>query len=338
MPLANRFITIDEFAYRQQSGRQYVGFVIGLGRAYIKDCPLPPPQFPCYTNAGRVPLNQNCFSVLKLQGLDTSPEMMKRSLEGAQLIEERYIVQSRDTLWDLARHFDVSVDDIKRWNRLTNDTIRVGQPLLIKSPILFLDNSEIMQTLSRSNSQGVYEIPFTHHWIDPSLTTIGNNLSVVGYALKGLGGFGEGLIRAGGSFRLTDGVRGNISIGHYSSGWTGGSRALITTYNATQWGNRVLQRSGKPGRIVSAGQIMHGIAQDSREAGYLTICYNAKLKSVEVVGGMAGAWAGAKIGAKIGTLIFPGVGTVIGGVVGAIVIGAVAGTRSRRRAERLMQQ
>ncbi len=44
---------------------------------------------------------------------------------------ERYIVKSGDSLLIVARHFNTSVDSLKKVNNLKGNTIRIGQPLLI---------------------------------------------------------------------------------------------------------------------------------------------------------------------------------------------------------------
>ncbi len=48
--------------------------------------------------------------------------------------EQRYIVQSGDTLYRISRRFNVPVDAIKQRNTLVNDNIRVGQELIIPAP------------------------------------------------------------------------------------------------------------------------------------------------------------------------------------------------------------
>ena len=45
-----------------------------------------------------------------------------------------YTVQAGDTLYGIAKRFNTTVDKIKELNNLTNNTIRVGQKLLIPSP------------------------------------------------------------------------------------------------------------------------------------------------------------------------------------------------------------
>lgn len=43
----------------------------------------------------------------------------------------KHIVQSKETLYSIARKYEVAVTDIRTWNRLDKDNIRVGQELLI---------------------------------------------------------------------------------------------------------------------------------------------------------------------------------------------------------------
>jgi peptidoglycan DL-endopeptidase LytF len=49
----------------------------------------------------------------------------------------RYIVKKGDTLWSISRHYGATVNDIKRLNNLTNDTITVGQRLLVPTAQIF---------------------------------------------------------------------------------------------------------------------------------------------------------------------------------------------------------
>ena len=46
---------------------------------------------------------------------------------------QTYIVQIGDTLYGISKQFGVSIQDIKLANNLNNDTITVGQTLLIPS-------------------------------------------------------------------------------------------------------------------------------------------------------------------------------------------------------------
>ena len=45
--------------------------------------------------------------------------------------EVTYTVKRGDTLWSIAKDFEVSVDDIKNANNLTTNLLTVGQNLII---------------------------------------------------------------------------------------------------------------------------------------------------------------------------------------------------------------
>jgi hypothetical protein len=154
-------------------------------------------------------------------------------------------------------------------------------------------------------------------------------LEVSEHIFNSISGFGEGMRRTGGTFRLTDGAYNgnNISIRHYESGWRGGSRAQIRTYNAVQWGSRFSKGGGIAGGLIGFGQVGYEVYQDTQSAGHFSYGYNAQRKSAEVVGGIGGGIGGAKGGAAIGFFIgacFGGVGAPIGAVIGG-AIGGVGG-------------
>lgn len=46
----------------------------------------------------------------------------------------QYCIQSGDTLTRIAQRFRVSVADLRAWNRLSDDTIHVGDKLIIRAP------------------------------------------------------------------------------------------------------------------------------------------------------------------------------------------------------------
>ena len=48
-------------------------------------------------------------------------------------IDDTYIVQSGDTLYSIANKFGITVDELKKLNNLTNNTLTIGQVLNIKS-------------------------------------------------------------------------------------------------------------------------------------------------------------------------------------------------------------
>ena len=50
-----------------------------------------------------------------------------------RLERRTHVVVSGDTLWALARQYDTTVAQLRKWNSLTADTIRVGQMLLVST-------------------------------------------------------------------------------------------------------------------------------------------------------------------------------------------------------------
>jgi RHS repeat-associated protein len=146
----------------------------------------------------------------------------------------------------------------------------------------------------------------------------------VGMALDGIGGFGQGMVQSGGSFRVTNGAyNGNrLILRHYQSGWTGGSRAQITTYNMTRVGSNLGRWSIYGSVLLGAYNINEANIQDGRNFGY-----NTQVATAQTAGGIAGGWAGAKGGAAAGAAIgvwFWGAGVVPGAIIGGL-IGGVAG-------------
>ena len=45
---------------------------------------------------------------------------------------EIYIVEKNDTLWSISRKFNISVNELKELNNLTNNLLSIGQELKIK--------------------------------------------------------------------------------------------------------------------------------------------------------------------------------------------------------------
>ena len=47
------------------------------------------------------------------------------------IIDDTYVVRSGDTLWSIAKRFGISVDELKKINNLTSNSLRVGQTLIL---------------------------------------------------------------------------------------------------------------------------------------------------------------------------------------------------------------
>jgi hypothetical protein len=138
----------------------------------------------------------------------------------------------------------------------------------------------------------------------------------IGMTFDGIGGFGKGMQKTGGTFRLTSGKSTNqFSVKHYGSGWRGGSRAGITTYSMVKTG-KIL------GRVSLVGNLVLGI-YNIREAAKLDEGYfgrHAIIETAGTAGGFAGAWVGIQAGAYVGSPAGP-LGVAIGGLIGGVVGG-----------------
>ena len=44
-----------------------------------------------------------------------------------------YTVRPGDNLWNIARRYDVSVDDLKRWNNVDESALRVGATMIVEA-------------------------------------------------------------------------------------------------------------------------------------------------------------------------------------------------------------
>jgi len=191
------------------------------------------------------------------------------------------------------------------------------------------DNTRVdTRLIDLNNLQSGTEIKSENEHVNSNLQQMESfDLETIEYAymlFNSIGGVGSGMTEMGGSFRLTSGAKqGNkISIKHYESGWRGGSRAKITTYNAVKWGGRLSKGATGIGLAIGAGQVVYEMYEDDWNYGY-----NAQHKTSEVAGGAVGAWTFAIAGAKGGAVIgvwFGGVGAPVGALIGGI-IGGIAG-------------
>ncbi|GHT35530.1 hypothetical protein FACS189434_13480 [Bacteroidia bacterium] len=171
------YITIEDFALLQETDRQYEGFVIGLGYAYVDTTPIEPPHFNGYHHAGDTPPILNKYTLVRSQRVDYSPEMKKMSLRGAVIKDEYYIVRKGDTLSAIADRFKTKVNDIVKWNRIADpDKIEVGQRLVVGK----VENSFVFsEPKSYSKRNGQENATVYKPTSFPSITSTINTVSSV---------------------------------------------------------------------------------------------------------------------------------------------------------------
>jgi RHS repeat-associated protein len=160
----------------------------------------------------------------------------------------------------------------------------------------------------------------------PEVLVVGHGGSnIKGYVSSSsdaLSGLGVGLIEQGGSMRITNGAyNGNsVSFRYYESGWKGGSRAKISTYQLGTTG-RLVSRVGTAGTLA-IGAYDIGI-NAYHEGGFGTYTQQA---TGRFTGSLLGATAGAKAGAAVGAWFY-GWGAIPGGIIGGI-IGGYGGSKA----------
>ena len=66
----------------------------------------------------------------------TSPQMVKAAAQETELNNEKvnfatYTVSAGESLWSIARQFNLSISELKTYNRMTSDMVLIGQKLII---------------------------------------------------------------------------------------------------------------------------------------------------------------------------------------------------------------
>ncbi len=193
--------------------------------------------------------------------------------------------------------------------------------------------------INESTGMGVqYNSDGTTQEVDNMLgavTIIGranNTKEKVSSAADGVGGLGGGLQSKGGSLRITDGAyNGNgLSLKHYESGWTGGSRARIKTYQLGKAGKLV----GRVGTAATLAVGAYDIGSNAYyEGGFGTYTQQA---TGRFAGTLGGAWIGAKGGAIAGAW-FGGWGAIPGAIIGGIIGGSGGSYLGEKGVQKIQQ-
>jgi hypothetical protein len=123
-------------------------------------------------------------------------------------------------------------------------------------------------------------------------------------------GFGTGMTKLPGSFRLTKG--GKLSFRYYESNWRGGSRARIITRSSIKYGSKLVRISALTNIALGSIKIYEGYERDNRRFDYHTQKAIAELGGSLIIG-----YVGGNLGAAAGFYFFGGVGAIPGGIIGS---------------------
>jgi hypothetical protein len=158
-----------------------------------------------------------------------------------------------------------------------------------------------------------------------------NVASSISRTNDGFSGASAGFIKAGGSYRLTH--NGTFSPKYYSSGWGGGSRGHIKTYNSIKIG-RAISKMATPIGLGMSGYNLYGAYKSDGDR----IGKNTKITATSEAGSWVGGIGGSAVGANIGTACCPGFGTLAGGIIGGIAGGFGGGKGGEKLGEKLFDE
>jgi tetratricopeptide (TPR) repeat protein len=121
--------------------------------------------FICRKIISTVFLVLTCYGVADSMAADTKySDFITKN--GFDVIFEYYKVKAGDTLWKISKKFNVSIQELRRVNRLLNETITIGQRLLVplnpivKRPINKEKKEEAQQLIkqaARYRNKGQYQ-------------------------------------------------------------------------------------------------------------------------------------------------------------------------------------
>lgn len=168
------YVSSDVFVNKYfDSGILFKGYVIGYGYVELTYKSVPPSDLNGWRGRKREVSHEfDYFDISSKMESDRSLDAIKKSLKGLFVDGQTTItVKAGMTLTGIASLFDVTVDELVRWNDIENpDKIVVGQKIIVKS------NGSIQQanSLPQETGSGV-----CGSCLDPA--TIGGNLLGLSY-------------------------------------------------------------------------------------------------------------------------------------------------------------
>lgn len=275
------YITAEEFAALQQMGQLYEGFVEYVGYAYITKTYVPPPNQNGYNPMGHVPPDMTHFQLFKVQHVDISPQARAMSLRKKFPHSAGvYVVQAGDTLSAIAQQFGITVNDLMKWNDISDpNRIQAGQALLLSATV-------------QANEGGSYTYIKSALEIAGTTGTLASTLAGLRYTPSSV--FGGGYWRGvNGKYYATalaqEGAQGwriyqnSMNIAKNSSKYLrwggntlGGISTVYSAYNFSKY------RSWEDGIDTAAGIISYffwevGLVYFSYKGMYKSTLYNTKL-------------------------------------------------------------
>jgi LysM repeat protein len=107
-----------------------------------------------------------------VDAIRTSNPGLTTTLEVGQIIKVPYVTKSvatkegtathkvapGETMYSISKAFSVSVDDIRKWNNLTDNNLSIGQELIVKRPSIQPTSDRVAST-TRTNDTGTTRVP-----------------------------------------------------------------------------------------------------------------------------------------------------------------------------------
>ena len=88
-----------------------------------------------------------------------------------------YIVKKGDTLWDIARLYNTTVDKLKQLNNLSGNTIKVGQSLIVPGRLYTVVKGDSLWKIAKNNNTTINDLIKLNNLKDTTLM-IGQKLII----------------------------------------------------------------------------------------------------------------------------------------------------------------